>query len=90
MNLSAKEMSNVFTTCDKCGKEILYGNSYVTIARNVEQAEHIISSNKDEVQVIDSELLLTLCGRCGNAFHYDIIARIIDTIPIKGSPDKSN
>jgi hypothetical protein len=83
-------MNSVFTTCDKCGKEIHYGNAYVSVQRNVEQAEHNFISNEDEVQIIDSELLLTLCGKCGNAFHYDIIARLIDTIPINSSTLKGN
>jgi hypothetical protein len=80
----------VYTTCDKCGKEIDYGNAYVSIARNIEQAEHIFATDKDEVAVIDSELLLTLCGSCGNTFHYDVIAKIIKTIPIKSSSVNEN
>ena len=62
----------------------------VSVQRNIEQAYHTISSNEDEVQIIDSELLLTLCGSCGNAFHYDVIARIIETIPINSSSLKEN
>jgi DNA-directed RNA polymerase subunit M/transcription elongation factor TFIIS len=75
-------MSKAYTTCDKCGKEIHYGNAYVSVQRNIEQAEHNFVNNEDDVQVIDSELLLTLCGSCGNKFHFDILAKLIEAIPI--------
>jgi hypothetical protein len=75
-------MSNIYATYDKCGKEILYGNAYVSVQRNIEQAKHNFISNEDDIQVIDSELLLTLCGSCGNKFHFDILAKLIEAIPI--------
>jgi hypothetical protein len=78
-------MSAIFTTCDNCGKQILYGHAYVAISRNIEQAEFEESSGKDDVQVIDSEAAIMLCGKCGNAFHYDKIRSLLK----KTSDEKS-
>jgi hypothetical protein len=74
-------MLNIFTTCDLCTKEIYYGNVYVAIQRNIEEAFHNVARNKDEAKVIDSEVLITLCARCGNEFQYDVIAKIIQALP---------
>jgi hypothetical protein len=83
-------MNNVFTTCHKCEKEIKYGNAYVTIVRNVEQAEHILATGVDEIEVIDSNEIITLCGTCGNRFNSDTIVQIINAIPNNNSNLKSN
>jgi len=80
----------VYTICDKCYQEIHYGEAYVSIARNVEQAKHMIAKNKDEVFIIDSLLLFTLCTTCGNAFNYNALTRIIETIPMKNSTYEKN
>ncbi len=75
-------MPFLFTTCDQCGKDIYYGNAYVSIARNIEQIDYDKRTKEDQVQVIDSEVILLLCAKCGNAFHYD---RIKDLIPARAA-----
>jgi hypothetical protein len=83
-------MANIFTTCDLCAKEIHYGSAYVVIERNIEEAFHNVTSNKDETQIIDSEVLITLCGKCGNEFQYDVIAKIIQAVPANDYSIKKN
>jgi hypothetical protein len=83
-------MTNSFTTCDRCGREIAYGKAQVTITRNIEQAEHNILENRDEIEVIDSEQIMTLCGSCGNSFDAHKIAQIINSIPTDDNNSTSN
>lgn len=59
--------------CETCGKLIQKGNAYVSITRNIEQIEHNLIENEDEVQVIDSVELIRLCGACGNMFDVEIL-----------------
>jgi hypothetical protein len=74
-------MKKKFTTCSSCDKTIFYGNAYVTIVRSVEQADHNLPKNREEITVIDSHELITFCGSCGNTFDADTIASIIHAIP---------
>lgn len=83
-------MNKAFTVCDNCSKEIFHGNVYVTIDRNIEQADLILTKNEFEIQVIDSETLLILCGKCGNAFPAHIIGKIIKSIPLNKECIKGN
>jgi hypothetical protein len=74
-------MAKVFTECDRCSKPIYVGNPYVVITRNIEYAEFNISTNSEEIEVVDSVSLITFCGSCGNSFDEDMIKNIINTIP---------
>lgn len=79
-----------FATCDKCAKPIYYGNEYVTIERNLENAKLNCVSDKIHVDIIDSELILMLCSDCGTIFQHKIIETIIKTIPISSSLGENN
>lgn len=74
-------MSRKYTECGRCGKAINYGNAYVTIVRNVEQADFELTTNQEEITVIDSNEVITFCGSCGNSFDADTIGNIINAIP---------
>ena len=74
-------MNLIVVNCDRCGKEIPKGKAYVCITRNIEQIEHSISSNEDEVEVIQSDLLITLCGSCGNKFNTETLIKLISITP---------
>jgi len=74
-------MPKIFTDCSRCGKPIYYGNAYVTILRNIEQADLDVISNREEITIIDSSEVITFCGSCGNAFDASLIANIINAIP---------
>lgn len=74
-------MSTKFTECSRCGKAINYGNAYVNILRNIEQADFDLASHQEEIEVIDSTEIITFCGSCGNSFDAETIANIINSIP---------
>ena len=78
-------MGKEFSSCDRCGKVIDYGNAHVTISRNVEYAELVIATNQKEIQVIDSEVIFTLCAHCGHSFDARTIAAIIISLPPNSS-----
>jgi hypothetical protein len=83
-------MSKKYTECGRCGKTINYGNAYVSIVRNVEQADFNITRNDDEIIVIDSQEIITLCGPCGNRFNANMIEKIVNGIPTDNSNISSN
>ncbi len=70
-----------FSHCDRCGKEIPKGTAYVCITKNIEQIIHSIGLNEDEVEVIQSDLLITLCGSCGNKFDANTFVKLINLTP---------
>lgn len=74
-------MSEYFSECSRCGKPIYYGNAYVSIVRNIEQADFELTINQPEITVIDSNEIIVFCGSCGNSFNTDTIAKIIKAIP---------
>jgi hypothetical protein len=78
-------MKRQYSTCDRCGKVIYYGNAFVSINRYIEQAEFSIARNRVEIQPIDSFQILTLCGACGNLFDVQTISKIIKTLPTDSS-----
>lgn len=67
--------------CDRCGKLISKGSAYVSINRNIEQLIHNVIEDSDEIEVIDSFMLLALCPTCGNKFSIEQISNIIKVIP---------
>ena len=75
------KMEDVIANCECCGKAITRGAAYVCLARNIEQVEHSVSRQADEVEVIQSDMLLALCGRCGNRFDTDTLVRLIRLVP---------
>lgn len=78
-------MDRKYTECSRCQKTIYYGNAYVSIVRNVEQADFEIATNSEEITVIDSQEIIALCGSCGNSFNADIIGNIINGLPTDNS-----
>ena len=63
-----------YATCDWCGEPIHFGNAQVTIARNVEQTP---DSTGGSIQVVESNVLLTLCARDGNRLDRDFLQRVL-------------
>ncbi len=60
--------NEIVIECERCGKHIPKGSAYVCFTKNIEQIEHSIPDNQDEITIIDSEMLIALCGSCGNKF----------------------
>jgi hypothetical protein len=49
----------------------------VSINRNIEQVDQTEEYPDGEVTVVDSDQLLTLCGRCGNRFSARLLRELI-------------
>lgn len=75
-------MSAKFTSCNRCGKVINYGESHVSINRNVEQGNINPETQEEHITVSHSSDLMILCLSCSNSFNEDNIAKIIKAIPI--------
>jgi len=74
-------MKTPFLDCDRCGKNISFGDAFVSINRFIEQAEFIAARNRVEYQPIDSIQIATLCARCANLFDVQALAKIIKSVP---------
>ncbi len=72
-----KKEEEIYTTCDWCDKDIAYGNASVTINRNIEQMDSTEEDPDGIVTVIDSNVLLTLCARCGNKLNSEMLKGIL-------------
>ena len=73
--------NETYSTCYHCCKTIFYGSAYISLNRNIEQIEHSFVNNVDEIEVLHSEEILTLCGSCGNCFDTEILVQLIRLIP---------
>ena len=83
-------MSELDFRCDRCGKGIPAGTAYISISRNIEQVEHNVVENQDEIHLLHAEELLTLCTSCGNQFNTEGLINIIKTLPGSVSEVKNN
>jgi len=70
-------------TCDRCKSNIPHGSAYISILHNIEQMGRDMTTRSDYVNVISSEELIILCGKCGNRFNTKAIKQIIKVIPTK-------
>ena len=75
-------MNEIVSACDRCGKYIPTGSAYVCISRSIEQIEHSIERNEDEALIIQSDILIALCGSCGNKFDIGTLINLISR-PLK-------
>ena len=76
-------MDEIVSKCDKCGKEIPRGTAYVCIQQNIEQVLFSFEENNNYAEVIDSNILFAMCGRCGNQFDYESLVNLLKIIPFK-------
>ena len=76
-------MKNTFTSCHRCGKDILFGQAYISINRNIETVENNIVNQCLEAEVLDSVEVICLCHKCGANFDIEKLAQIINIIPHK-------
>jgi hypothetical protein len=79
MKSEDKDLGN---ECDGCGKIIPNGKAYVCITKSIEQMEHNIATNEEEIEVISDEALLTFCGSCGNKFDDELFVSIVRNFPV--------
>lgn len=75
-------MQETYATCVWCDKPISYGNTAVTINRNIEQMDRTDEHPDGVVTVIQSDVVTTLCGNCGNRLDIDALRKIVST-PIR-------
>ncbi len=52
--------------CDICNKRIHFGSPYIALCYNIEHMERDHVRQTDFVNVITSDQIITMCGKCGN------------------------
>lgn len=83
-------MEKKYSECFKCKASINYDEAYISITRNIEQANINIFHNRDEIEIIDSEELISLCRGCGSQFNANNIVQIIMSVPTSDDNIRSN
>lgn len=73
-------MKKNYSTCDKCGKDIQYGEPHVNFCKYTEYVEYVSKRNRTESEVIDAVNLVTLCVSCDKTFTDKLIARVVDEL----------
>ena len=74
-------MEGIISTCDRCRKEIIKGSEYISITKNIEQIVLSENGNEDEVEMIQSDILVALCASCGNKFDTETLIKLINLTP---------
>ena len=72
-------MEETYATCEWCDKPISYGNAAVTINKNIEQMDRNDEHPDGIVTVIQSDVVTTLCGSCGNRLNIGALRKILST-----------
>lgn len=74
-------MEDTYATCEWCDKPISYGSATVTVTRNIEQMDRT-DEHPNGITVIQSDVVTTLCGNCGNRLDINALRKIVST-PIR-------
>jgi hypothetical protein len=72
-------MEDTYTTCEWCDAPISYGNATVTINKNIEQMDRTDEHPDGIVTVIQSDVVTTLCGSCGNRLNIEALRKMLST-----------
>ena len=79
-------MEIIHQICDLCKSEIAFGSPYIAICYNIENMErnHIRQSNT--VNVVSSQQIYTMCGKCGNRRNAATATAVLDNAFKLGHP----
>lgn len=77
-------------TCDKCSAIIPQGNPYICITHNIEFINRDYALQQDFVQIMDSDEILVLCGRCGNHMTKAAMKQMLKAVPASYDEIRSN
>ncbi len=78
---NAGEDKETGTVCDMCGKIILPGRPVVRIRKSIGSEEVNPENNRDEIEVVEDQVLLEFCGHCGNRFDTDAMVKLARELP---------
>lgn len=66
-----------YSRCDACNEPIHYGQFAITFCRNTEQRDVAGLSSVDQITVMESLQVLTLCPACGDHFDASAAAKLL-------------
>ena len=79
------EKQNIaISLCQKCSREISFGNPYYSIVRSLEIKSFNTENSEEEIEIIESEEITILCKVCGNYFNMESLNTILKHLPIPG------
>ena len=68
--------------CHKCCNQIPFGNQYFSITRSLERRIFNEENSEEEIDINESEEIITLCSICGNYFNVGALDTILKHLPI--------
>ena len=78
------EVENDVNLCNKCGCEIPFGTPYYAIVRNLEFFCKNPETKEIEIEIEESDQVISLCKSCGSVFNQDCLKTILEHLPIPG------
>lgn len=86
-----------FDNCDKCGKTLYFEERHITVTRNEEYASEELAQMPEDgkssefeewgCEIIESELILTLCKTCGEKFNSLVLDFILKSSQLGVKPN---
>jgi hypothetical protein len=70
---------SVHSECAACGDPIHYGQPAVSFCRNTEQREVAGAASLEQITVMESQQVLTLCEACGDFVYHNRCAKLLRT-----------
>lgn len=82
-------MQNEIHLCQKCGKVITQETPYFSIVRNLECLTENPDTDEIEIEIEESEEIISLCQSCGSVFNKDALITILAHLPIPGQESRN-
>ncbi len=83
------EIESDVNICGKCGCEIPFGTSYYSIVRNLEFLCKNAETEETEIEIDESEEVISLCKSCGSVFNQQSLKIILEHLPIPGQETRN-
>ena len=75
--------------CQKCNIEIPLGSSYYSIVKNLEYRCIDDEGSEEEIRIINTEEITSLCKSCGNQFNMGVLDTILRHLPLSGQESRN-
>jgi len=75
--------------CQKCGREIPLGAPYYSVVRNLDFFYKNPETQEEEIEIEDSQEIISLCKSCGSVFNQNSLETILKHLPIPGQETRN-
>ncbi len=75
--------------CHKCNNEIPFGKPYYSIVRSLEFRFFNEEEKEEEIEIIETEEIISLCKICGSYFNMEGLDTILRNLPLPGQENRN-